>query len=1308
MRFTFAKFTALVLAMSCVLALAVASCQSDPEPTVALPTATPTMEPSPTAVPVRPTLTPTLTPTATPTPRPTTVAPTPIPTLVPTLTPTATPTPRPTTVAPTPIPTLVPTLTPSPTAPSTYTATAEPERNADADREQPALNVWAEIEHDVEFVDGLFRVKFLIDVTPNQYQPMLDARAVSVRCKTRDQATSQCDIDWNINKASLLEPWTQEFTIGVPGGWTDVEIVEDGVPLRTYGLQLKDYPRWEFSLGYARLYNRREIDPGQTISPMDVYISESILPEWSNGFTIRNLGYRRDGTAILDVFGSNLVLRPGDVVSCQRADGLNTSCSGQIQPVPGERYSKFQAELPVGTTTISVNRDGQVVIQADLTVSERILGVPNRVLECFTDTRFKDANLMPDGAIGCGGWDDPYITKWDADRPVRVKLMGPNQWTSFFVETMTDLESLFNVEFEWITDEGDYDLEAVVGITHERSLELGIACSEGPTTGGCASTGIFEGGAGRHITIYNRYPDLFSSGDLPTSESRLRLIRSTILHEAVHAFTGMGHRIETGTLMYSAWNEFFWSGPVARSLSPMDRELVKLHAHPLVRNGMTFADLGRIVVTREEMLDTTDAMGPDDVDQDGSAFFAWSIIDSAFRKLRSATTAQYVINTELAGCDYRVIDAVYQVGNIRKSEVLTDWARLSTANSELYLLRDPTGEQDELWEAQSTDWEIVNDITATTGWLPDLSDPYRLLLELILYADWSQVTTVDRGQGTVSIETRIESPDGDPTEIRVDINTETSVVTGYTAEWATDDTECDGYRITASEGTFGQPFMWPETIHAQSQLLDACDVTDLPPNPRAVRISGRFNRECLSDGAHVNSFTFTTDRWSLLRIDVDTPHDVSAVIKGQSGDGITVNRSTEVRYPEGLEGYGHKAGDDRAWRFDLLPDGAYLWHHNWLPPGAYQIDIVAPIQQFPGRYTMVVDTQPIPSEPSNLRFKSVATSTTRTCALTTDGTVLCWGRPTDSSENPTIPVGPFDSIFGGYHFCALDANGSAQCWDFKEAGEHDCHAIATSHLCSTYGHSETSNEGLRDQSSASIAGSYYDQTPPTGESFTMLAPGRDHTCGLRPDGSVLCWGEGPSFNNQSLSEGPFGSIFSAFGFWCAFGNHGTLNCWGKNYETALPNDETNFTQMGISFVHGHYRMCGLDANGQAWCFGVNQYCDPDAISIEPCFDVSGDGSEVHRELYHGFSQLVNPSPDSRFVALSSDGPDCGIRSDGTVECWHQWGIVGSPPATEKFTAVSSGKYHVCGLRADGTIACWGDNGYGQSTPPNGTYLGQFP
>ena len=50
---------------------------------------------------------------------------------------------------------------------------------------------------------------------------------------------------------------------------------------------------------------------------------------------------------------------------------------------------------------------------------------------------------------------------------------------------------------------------------------------------------------------------------------------------------------------------------------------------------------------------------------------------------------------------------------------------------------------------------------------------------------------------------------------------------------------------------------------------------------------------------------------------------------------------------------------------------------------------------------------------------------------------------------------------------------------------------------------------------------------------------------------------------------------------------------------------------------------------------------------------------------------------------------CGLRCDGSVECWdgNFFAELGSPSG--RFSAVTSGEFHSCGLRTDGTVDCWG-------------------
>lgn len=84
-------------------------------------------------------------------------------------------------------------------------------------------------------------------------------------------------------------------------------------------------------------------------------------------------------------------------------------------------------------------------------------------------------------------------------------------------------------------------------------------------------------------------------------------------------------------------------------------------------------------------------------------------------------------------------------------------------------------------------------------------------------------------------------------------------------------------------------------------------------------------------------------------------------------------------------------------------------------------------------------------------------------------------------------------------------------------------------------------------------------------------------------------------------------------------------------------------------------------------------------------------------------------PIVRVVGEIDAAAGCGLRTDGTVQCWggNDWNddYVGmSDPPSGTFTAMGAGALHSCGVRTDGTIECWGDNTYGQTDAPAGTFV----
>ena len=85
-------------------------------------------------------------------------------------------------------------------------------------------------------------------------------------------------------------------------------------------------------------------------------------------------------------------------------------------------------------------------------------------------------------------------------------------------------------------------------------------------------------------------------------------------------------------------------------------------------------------------------------------------------------------------------------------------------------------------------------------------------------------------------------------------------------------------------------------------------------------------------------------------------------------------------------------------------------------------------------------------------------------------------------------------------------------------------------------------------------------------------------------------------------------------------------------------------------------------------------------------------------------------PEGKFRSVSAGRQhNCGVRSDGKVECWGRkfgrefsWSKYGYTNPwcllNVTFETVSVGRRHACGLRPDGGVMCWGDDTSGLASP----------
>jgi len=120
-------------------------------------------------------------------------------------------------------------------------------------------------------------------------------------------------------------------------------------------------------------------------------------------------------------------------------------------------------------------------------------------------------------------------------------------------------------------------------------------------------------------------------------------------------------------------------------------------------------------------------------------------------------------------------------------------------------------------------------------------------------------------------------------------------------------------------------------------------------------------------------------------------------------------------------------------------------------------------------------------------------------------------------------------------------------------------------------------------------------TPFTTTSFTQISAGSDHTCGLRVDGSVTCWGSN-SYGQAVAPSGTFAQLSAGDQYTCGLRADGSAICWGKNTNGQAAAPAEPFTQISVGREHA----CGLRPDDTVLCWGDNSFDQatppPDALT----------------------------------------------------------------------------------------------------------------
>jgi hypothetical protein len=233
---------------------------------------------------------------------------------------------------------------------------------------------------------------------------------------------------------------------------------------------------------------------------------------------------------------------------------------------------------------------------------------------------------------------------------------------------------------------------------------------------------------------------------------------------------------------------------------------------------------------------------------------------------------------------------------------------------------------------------------------------------------------------------------------------------------------------------------------------------------------------------------------------------------------------------------------------------------------------------------------------------------------------------------------------------------------------------------------------------------FYYSTPPVGETFLAVSAGAEHTIAIRTDGTLVFWGNDQNDLGMPPS-GAFASVSAGYAHDCATRTDGTLSCWGWNGwgQTNAPPDAVSAVDVGTT------NTCVLRLDGSIGCFGSNDVGEsvppPGVFQQLTMHGIFGCGLRADGSVEcWGYSSLqgwqpTHPGPFREVQGTGNGFTACGLKLDDTLLCWGTptAGLTSPPGGT--FTAFGMGLSHGCAVRSDGTVACWGSDGDGQASPP---------
>ncbi len=318
---------------------------------------------------------------------------------------------------------------------------------------------------------------------------------------------------------------------------------------------------------------------------------------------------------------------------------------------------------------------------------------------------------------------------------------------------------------------------------------------------------------------------------------------------------------------------------------------------------------------------------------------------------------------------------------------------------------------------------------------------------------------------------------------------------------------------------------------------------------------------------------------------------------------------------------------------------------------------------------------------------------------------------------------------GQAHTCALLTDRTVRCWGANDAGQSAAGTRAA----------------VGDEPNELVAL----EPISVGGAVAQIEAGGFHTCALRQDGGVRCWGDGADgklgqSDTQTRGKGPTdledlpdialgtaaARITAGLRHTCALTRSGGVRCWGSGTfgqtgagtTQALgdaPGEIAALTDLplgrsAVDIAAGAYHTCAVLDDASVRCWGLDTFGQLGRGSSEPVGDQPGEVAAL----------TAVPVPAARSVVAGS-AHTCALLTDGGVACWGdgffgQLGngstdIVGDAPGevsavtpirfSSPVTELTAGRDHTCARLATGSVTCWGAGAFGQTGMDSNHRLG---